>query len=159
LVRGLDGRGVQGEVVVEGGRDRDDRAAGEDDRRDVGHVRRLVEDDLVARIAGRPQGEVHRLRGPDGDQDLGRRVVRHAIAALQVLRERAPELDRAEVGRVVRPALAPALDARLDDLAWGVEVRLPHPEADDVVHRRDDVEEAADARRRHRADTLGQGPL
>ena len=50
-------------------------AAGEDDRRDVGDVRRLVEDHLVARVDRGPQGEVDRLRGADGDEDLGRRVV------------------------------------------------------------------------------------
>ena len=33
----------------------------------------------------------------------------------------------------------------------------PTPEADDVVHRRRDVEEAPDARRRHGADALGEG--
>ena len=82
-----------------------------------------------------------------------------AVQALEVRRQRPPELDGAEVRRVVGPALAQALDARLDDLARRVEVGLPHPEADDVVHRREDVEEAADARRRHGADALGERSL
>ncbi len=133
------------------GRDEDRRPAGEHDRRDVGHVRRLVEDDLVARVAGRPQREVDRLRRPDRDQDLGRRVVADAVAALEVVGERAAQLERPEVGRVVRPALAQALDAGLHDDPRRVEVGLPHPEADDVVHRREDVEEPPDARRRAHA--------
>ncbi len=109
-------------------------AAREHDRGNVGDVAGLVEDHLVTRVAGRPQREVDRLRCADGDQDLGLRVVADAVAAFEVLRERAPELDRAEVRGVVGAALAQALDARLDDLAGRVEVGLPHPEADDVVH-------------------------
>ena len=73
--RGLDRRRVEREVVLEARRDVPDDAAGEDDRRDVGDVRRLVEDDLVTRVARRPEREVHRLRGADRDHDLGRRIV------------------------------------------------------------------------------------
>ena len=62
--RGLDGRRVQREVVLEAGRDEAGDAAREHDGRHVGHVRRLVEDDLVARVAGRAQGEVERLATP-----------------------------------------------------------------------------------------------
>ena len=110
-------------------------------------------------IAGRAQREVHGLRCPDRDEDLVLGRVPDAVQLVQVVRERAPQLDRAEVARVVGAALAQALDARLDDLAGRVEVRLPHPEADDVVHRRDDVEEAADPGRRHGAHALAQGTL
>ena len=49
-----------------------DDAAGEDDRGHVRHVRGLVEDDLVTGIAGGAKGEVDRLRGAHGDQQLGR---------------------------------------------------------------------------------------
>ena len=157
--RGLDGGGVEGEVVRGGGRDVADDAAREHDRGDVGDVRRLVEHDLVARVAGRAQGEVDGLGRADRDQDLGRRVVPDAVQPLEMRGQGPPELDGAEVRGVVGPALAQALDARLDDLARGVEVGLPHPEADDVVHRREDVEEAADARRRHHADALGERAL
>ncbi len=68
-------------------------AAGEHDRRDVGDVRRLVEDHLVARVAGRPEREVDRLGRPDRDQQLRRGVVADAIAALEVVGERLPQLD------------------------------------------------------------------
>ena len=59
-------------------------AAREHDGRHVGDVGRLVEDDLVARVAGRAQREVDRLRGADRDQQLGRGVVGDAVQALEV---------------------------------------------------------------------------
>ena len=137
-------------------------AAREHDGRHVGDVRRLVEDDLVARVAGGAQREVDRLRGADRDQQLGRRVVGDAVQALEVAGQRLAELERPEVARVVGAPFAEALDTRLHDRPGGVEVGLPHPEADDVVHRREDVEEAADPRRRDAAHafrqrTLGKG--
>ena len=61
MIGRLDGRRVEREVVLEPGRDVADDPAGEHDRRDVRHVRGLVEDDLVARVAGGPEGEVDRL--------------------------------------------------------------------------------------------------
>src|SRR3954447_890528 len=70
--------------------------------------------------------------------------------------EGSPELESPEVAGVVGPALSEALDAGLDDDPRGVEVGLPHPEADDVVHRRRDVEEAPDPRWRHDADALSE---
>ena len=57
------------------------------------------------------------------------------------------------------PTLAQRLDPGLHDHAGRVEVRLAHAEADDVVHRGQDVEEAADARWRHGMDALRQGAL
>ena len=157
--RGLDGRRVEREVVLEAGRDVADDAAGEDDGRDVGDVRGLVEDHLVARVAGRPQREVDGLRGADRDQQLRRRVVGDAVAPLEVRGERAPQLDRAVVARVVGPAVVERADAGGDDPLGRVEVGLPHPEADDVVHRREDVEEAADSRRRDGEHALGEGSI
>ncbi len=56
--RGLDRRGVQREVVLEARRDQSRHATGEHDGRDVGDVRRFVEDDLVARVAGRAERQV-----------------------------------------------------------------------------------------------------
>ena len=59
----------------------------------------------------------------------------------------------------MRPSLAQALDARLHDDPWRVEVRLADTEADDVVHRREDVEEAPDAGRRDDQHALGEDTL
>jgi hypothetical protein len=115
----------------------------------------LVEDDLVAGVAGRPQREVDRLRRADGDQDLVLGRVADAVAALEVGRDGATQLERPVVAGVVGAALAQALDARLDHVARRVEVRLPDAQADHVVHGRRDVEEPADAGRRDAADALG----
>jgi hypothetical protein len=95
--RRLDRRRVDREVVLEPGGHVDGRAAGEDDRRDVGDVRGLVEDDLVTGVAGRPQGEVDRLGRADGDEELPRRVVGHAVAPIQV----AVSASRSSTGAVV----------------------------------------------------------
>ena len=140
--RRLDRRRVEREIVLEAGGDVADDPAREDDRRHVGNVRRFVEDHLVARIARRAQGKVDGLRGTDRDQDLVVRVVPDAVAAVEMGAECAPQLERAEVRGVVGPTLAQALDTGLDDNPGRVEIRLPNPEADDVVHRRQDVEEA-----------------
>ena len=160
--RRLDGDRIEREVVLVAGRDMPHDAAREDDGRHVGDVRRLVEDDLVTRVAGGAQREVDRLRGADRDQQLGRRVVVDAVQALQVAGQRLAELERPVVARVVGAPFAEALDARLHDRPGRVEIGLPHPEADDVVHRGEDVEEAADPRWRHDPDafrqrTLGKG--
>ena len=125
--RCLDGRRVEREVVLEAGRHQARHAAREHDRRHVGHVRRLVEDDLVARVAGGPQREVQRLGRPDRDEDLARRVVADAVASLEVIGERSPQLERAVVARVVGAALAQRLDAGLDDDPGRVEVGLARP--------------------------------
>ena len=152
--RRLDGGRVQREVVLEAGRDVTHDAAGEDDGRDVRHVRRFVEDDLVTRVARRAQRQVDRLGRPDRDQQLGGRVVVDAVSRLEVARQGPPQLERPEVAGVVGAALAQALHARLDDDPRRVEVGLADAQADDVVHRRRDVEEPPDPRGRHALDAL-----
>jgi len=57
------------------------------------------------------------------------------------------QFDEAGVGGVLRFALAQRLNARLADTCRRLEVGLAYPEGNDVVHRRDDVEKLADARR------------
>ncbi len=157
--RGLDSRGIQREVVIEARRHVHDGPAREHDRRHVCDVAGLVEDDLVAGIAGRAEGQVHGLRRADRDQDLARRVVADAVEPLQVIRQGPPQLDGPVVRGVVGAALAQALDAGLDDVAGRVEVGLADTEADDVVHRCRDVEEAPDTGRRDGMDPLRQGTL
>src|SRR4051794_20583325 len=67
-----------------------------------------------------------------------------------------PQLDRAVVARVVGATGAQRAHALFDDLWRSGEVRLADTEADDVGHRGNDVEELANARRRHRAHALGK---
>ena len=104
--RRLDRRRVEGEIVLEACRDVHGGPAREHDGRNVRDVRRLMQDDLVARIARRPQGEVDRLRRADGDQQLGLRIVCDAVEPLEVGRERPAQLERAVVRRVVGPPFA-----------------------------------------------------
>ena len=118
-----------------------------------------MQDHLVARIAGRPEGEVDRLGGADRDQDFAGRIVLDAVAPLQMIRESAAQFDSPVVGGVVGPSAAEAGDARLDDRLGSIEVGLPDAQADDVLHRGQDVEEAANARWRNRAHALGQCPV
>jgi hypothetical protein len=51
-------------------------------------------------------------------------------------------------------ALLQGRDASFNDRLWRIEVRLADAQADYVVHRGCDVEEAPDARGRHAADAL-----
>ena len=158
--RRLDVGGVEREVVLEPASRRDGTEPPENvTAGDVRHVRGLVEDDLVAGSHVATQRQVDRLGGADGDEDLGRRVVPHAVAPLDVRPRARAAAPRPVVGGVVRPARAEALDARLDDLRRRVEVGLADAQADDVVHRRGDVEEAPDARRRDLSDATREGSL
>jgi hypothetical protein len=55
------------------------------------------------------------------------------------------EFQQAQVGGVVRRAVLQREDGRFADVPRRVEIRLADAEADDVLHRADDVEEVADA--------------
>jgi hypothetical protein len=88
--RRLDRRRVKGEVILQAGRDELHDAAGERHGRRVRNVRGLVKHDLVAGIASRSQREVHRLGRADRDEQLAGRVVRDAVASLEVSGEGAP---------------------------------------------------------------------
>ncbi len=143
---------IEGEVVFDGRGHAHRHAPGEDHRRPIRDVRGLVEDHLVARVDGGPNRHVQRLRRTDGDQDLLGGVVADAVEALEVVRQGATELDGAVVAGVVSSAGGQAVPAGLDHLRGRVEVRLADAQADDVGHRRQDVEEAADARARNLVD-------
>jgi hypothetical protein len=104
-----------------------------------------MQDDLITGVAGGAEREVKRLGRTDRDEDLVRRVVSHAVPTLQVVGQREPQLDRPVVARVVRAPFTQRFHPGLDDHPRRVEVRLPDPQADDVVHGRGDVEEATNA--------------
>ncbi len=132
--RGLHRRRVQREVVLEARGDRHDRAAGEHDRGNVSDVARLVENHLIARVAGSPKRQVHGLGRAYGDQDLRGWVVLDAVTTIEMIRERPTQLNRPVVGSVVSPASVEGLNTRGYDLLRGVEVRLSHPETDHLGH-------------------------
>ena len=152
----LDHRRIQGEVAVGVRRDVDRAAAVEDDRRGVGHVGRLVQHHLIARVDQRGHGHRDRLRGPDRDEQLALGVVVHPVQPRQVLGQCPAQLQRAVVARVVGPPGPQRAHAGLDDLRRRGEVGLANAQADDIGHRGDDVEELADARGRHCGHASGQ---
>ena len=67
-------------LVARGDRHRD--ATRQRDAGRIGHEARLVVDDLVARVADRPQAGVDRLGCADGDDQLPARLVADAVPAL-----------------------------------------------------------------------------
>ena len=132
------------------------RPAGELDARRVGDEAGLVVDHLVADVQRRAEGGVHALGGAHRDDELRARVVAHAVALQQVLRDELAQLDHPAVGGVVRLPGLEAGDGGAGDRLRRREVRLADGEADDVLHLGQHVEEAANARRRHRADAVVQ---
>ena len=100
-------------------------AAVEDDRRHVGHVRRLVEDRPRRRGRRGPPWRPRRASdAPTVMSDLAVRVVAHAVQPLQVLGQRPPQLERAVVAGVVGPPGPQRPHAGLDDLGRRGEVGL-----------------------------------
>ncbi len=140
----LDRGGIQREVVLHAGRHEDGHPAVEDHRRLIGHVRGVVQDDLVARIDDGRHGRRHGLGRADRHADLTLRVVIHLIQPRQVPRDGPTQFERAVVAGVVGAPRPKRPHALLDDLWWGREVRLADAQADDVGHRGDHVEEPPD---------------
>ena len=143
------------QVVFDACVDRHRHAAAKDDFRLVGDKTRLWDDDLVTRVNDSRHRQVERFRHAHGDEQLGFRVVPDAIELLEVAGQRAAQLDRARVGRVMRFALAQAVHPGTDDLGWRHKIRLADAQADDVLHRRGDFEEAAETGRRNVSDLGG----
>ena len=136
------------------GRDPHRDAASELDARRVGHKTRLVVDDLIAGIQDRPQAGVDRLGGAHRDGQLAYGVVADPIMVLEVLGDQPAQLQDAAVGGVVGLPVVEAVDRRAGDGLRRREVRLADGETDDVLHLRQHVKEAADARWRDAADAL-----
>ena len=114
----------------------------------------MGDDDLVAGVERGGERQVERLGDADGDQYLAGRVIGLAIHPVQVLGEGAAEFYEARVGGIVGLSLLQRLYARLHDGLGGVEIGLSDAQADHVIHRRRDVEEATDAGRRDGGDTI-----
>ena len=128
--------------------DRHRHAVREEDRRAIGDVARLVVKHLVARVEQRPQRQVQRLADADRDEHLVVRVVFGAEVLADVAGQRAAQVEVAEVAGVMRRAAFEREDGGFAHVPGRVEVRLADAQADHVLHRRDDVEEVADARAR-----------
>ena len=74
----IDGLSVKAPVIARACRYWNGGAAGEDDRGEVGNVRRLRQHDAIARTDDAANGEVDRLGGPDRHNDLALWVVAHS---------------------------------------------------------------------------------
>ena len=149
---------MQRESVVGPRRHLDVLAAGDEHARQIRDVARVRAQHLVPWIDDRLEGDIQRLAHPRRHDDLGARVVVHSVQPLQVARDRVPQLDEAVVRRVVGLAVLEAADRRLPDVIRRHEVRLSDPERDHAVHARQQVEEAADPRRRDRLHVLRDIP-
>ena len=147
--RGLDLRARHLERGVNVGGDGHGDAAGEAHLCFVGDEARLGDDHLVAGVQDGRQRQVERLGAANGHQRLRFRVVDDAIELRPLGSDRLPQLQDAGVGGVARLPAAQRSDAGLADHRRRDEIRLADAQRDDVLHRRGDVEEFADAGRRH----------
>ena len=138
----------EAKAVFGAGFDGDRHAVGKEDGRPVGDVARLVVKHLIARVEQRAQGQVQRLAHTDGDQHLVLRVVIGAKHLADVAGQCAAQFQVAEIAGVVGGAAFEGKDGGFADMPGCVEVRLADAQADHVLHRRDDVEEVANARAR-----------
>ena len=103
----LQGGAVEGEpAVADRGRDAHGPAAPEGDRRGVGVVDRVGQQDVVARLDQGGQGGAEAEGGPVGDEDLAVGVVGQAVVAGQPLGHRLAQARLALVVRIAGPAVA-----------------------------------------------------
>ena len=142
------------EGVLEAGWDLHRLTAGEGYLGGVGHEARLRHDHLVARVEQGGHRQVQRLADAYRDQDFAVRVVVDTVKRLEIGADGPAQLSRAGIGGVARLAVLEAGDAGLQDHVRRDEIRLADAEADDVLHRRGDVEKLADPGRWHRFHSL-----
>ena len=145
----------QREAVLLAGLDRHRLAVGHDDARTVGNVAGLVVDHLFARIEQRAQREIDRLGHADGDEHLGRRVVRNVEEPADVARDRLAQRKQAEVRGVGRLAFFQRVDGGLADVPRGDEVRLADAQRDHAFAALHEFEEITDAGARNARDMPG----
>src|SRR5438552_5125113 len=143
----LDVLGPQTEGVLLLGRHRHRDTAGEHDPRDVGHIRRIGNDHLIAVVERRAQREVDRLRNADGDEDLALGVVSDAPKLLGVIADCLTQRTDAVVGGVFRLPVLYRADRRLAKALRRDEIRLADAERDDAFGAGDEIEEAPDPAR------------
>ena len=108
-----------------------DRAAGERDRRVVGVVDRVGQQDLVAVADQRRQRAGQAERGPGRGENFRAGVVGHAVVARELRRHRLAEAQLAAVVRIAGAAGPHRLDDRVGDVSRRPEVGL-------AAHQRDD---------------------
>ena len=132
--RGLEGRGVEPEVVALEG-----HHAGAGPRhgqaRRVGVVEGLEEHGFVARLAEGLHAREDGLGGPGVDRDLAVGVVVEAVEAPLVLGHRLPQLGLADHRAVLVPALADGRDGGLLHEVGPVEIGIALAQVDGAVLR------------------------
>ena len=121
------------EAGLLGGVDDLRHAAGEGDRLGIRRPVRRRDDHLVTRIAQRGEGGEHGVLAAVGDQHLGSRALVAAVAH-RLGGDRLAQLGQAGGRRVAMVArVAARRHGGGDDVLGRGEVRLPGPEADDVL--------------------------
>ena len=99
-------------------------------RRHVGVVRRLEDDDFIPGVHQGRDGAEERLRGAGGHRDLGCRIVAPAVEPLDLVRERLAQRQDTRHRAVLVVALAHLLRHRINQAGSAVEVRKPLREVD-----------------------------
>ena len=100
----------------------------------VGNPARGGDDRLITRIDRRNQRIKDHLLAAGGDQDFLRRVLNPRVA-LELGADRAAEFHRAGYIGVFRLPTLNRRNRRVFHIAWGVEIRLPGRQANDILAR------------------------
>ena len=148
--------GSEAEIVFFQGFHPDGGAAGKNDAGGIGNIAGLRNKNLVPRGGEGPEGDIDGLGGADGDDDLGRRIVRQAIAAGKIEGDLIPQLGETPVGGILGFAVYQGIDGGIPDMIGRFEIRLADAEGDRILHGGGQVEKAADTAGWNRGDARVQ---
>jgi hypothetical protein len=104
-----------------------------------------VIEDFVAGVQEGAKGEVKGLADADGDEDFVLGIVFGAESLSDVGCQGAAQFEVTEVAGVMGDAAFESENGGFAHVPWGIEVGFADAQADDILHRRNDVKEIADA--------------
>ncbi len=109
------------------------------------HKTGLGYDDLVARVQNGVKGQLGGFADPDGDQDFGDGVIRRTIIQPTPMRQnRFPQFQEAGIVRIGSVSGPQGPHTRLHYRSGRDKIGFAYAQADDVIHRGRDLEEAPD---------------